>query len=180
MYTNITFCRLVTDRSECHHLRQLHSINTVIDDDNLITESPTSGGQFGFFVHPGETVRIPFKYQSFQQPSPPGVENSDGYAEEEEGSKTVKVYFQSSRRDLLGIVNLRLRAREQRVDRTFHFYHPEKTFLKRQFELHQSILAEGLENDVLEPTLIPPEIFVCTSDPDNVCEIKQAVSYLSC
>lgn len=62
-----------------------------MDDDNLITESPTSGGQFGFFVHPGETVRIPFKYQSFQQPSPPGVEKSDGYAEEEEGSKTVKV-----------------------------------------------------------------------------------------
>lgn len=58
-----------------------------------------------------------------------------------------QVYFQSSRRDLLGIVNLRLRAREQRVDRTFHFYHPEKTFLKRRFELHQSILAEGLESE---------------------------------
>ena len=57
-----------------------------------------------------------------------------------------QVYFQASRRDLLSILNLQLRPRLQRVDRTFHFYHPEKTFLKRQFELQQNILAQGLES----------------------------------
>ena len=57
-----------------------------------------------------------------------------------------QVYFQASRRDLLSILNLQLRPRLQRVDRTFHFYHPEKTFLKKQFELQQNILAQGLES----------------------------------
>ena len=36
-------------------------------DDNLITEGP-EGGQYGFFIHPGETVQLPFKYQSFSAP----------------------------------------------------------------------------------------------------------------
>ena len=35
-------------------------------DDNLITEGGGGeGGQYGFFIHPGETVQLPFKYQSF-------------------------------------------------------------------------------------------------------------------
>ena len=42
------------------------SIPTAIDD-NLITESPDTG-QYGFFVHPNETVRLPFKYQTFSVP----------------------------------------------------------------------------------------------------------------
>lgn len=36
-------------------------------DDNLITEG-SEGGQYGFFIHPGETVHLPFKYQSFSVP----------------------------------------------------------------------------------------------------------------
>ena len=33
-------------------------------NDNLITED-SNGGQYGFFIHPGETVHLPFKFQSF-------------------------------------------------------------------------------------------------------------------
>ena len=36
----------------------------VVLDDNLITEA-SEGGHYGFLVHSGETVRIPFKYQCF-------------------------------------------------------------------------------------------------------------------
>ena len=74
-----------------HTHTHTHTHTPAIDDDNLITESPASGGQFGFFVHPGETISIPFKYQSFRQPSLPAAEKGDGYGEEEEGSRTVKV-----------------------------------------------------------------------------------------
>ncbi len=28
-------------------------------------ENESGGGKYGFFVHPGETVTLPFKYQSF-------------------------------------------------------------------------------------------------------------------
>ena len=39
-------------------------------DDNLITESPDAGqyGQYGFFIHPNESVKLPFKYQTFSVP----------------------------------------------------------------------------------------------------------------
>ena len=63
-------------------------------DESLITEG-TEAGQYGFFVHPGGTVHVPFKYQTFQplpQPSPPEIR---GWEDETNGDrkkkKTIKV-----------------------------------------------------------------------------------------
>ena len=74
-----------------------HTHLTAIDD-NLITESPDGGGQFGFLVHPGETVSIPFKYQTFQPPPSllPGTEMSCG---EEGRNRTVKVGGEGAKKE---------------------------------------------------------------------------------
>ena len=58
------------------------SCTCVAIDDNLITEGGGGeGGQYGFFIHPGETVRLPFKYQSFS------VAHSVDSAQSEDGNE---------------------------------------------------------------------------------------------
>ena len=64
-------------------------------DDSLITEG-TEAGQYGFFVHPGETVHVPFKYQTFQplpQTSSPEIRGGEGETngDRKKKKKTIKV-----------------------------------------------------------------------------------------
>ena len=40
------------------------SFYIVVEDVCLVSEG-REGGQYGFFVHPGESVTLPFKYQCF-------------------------------------------------------------------------------------------------------------------
>ena len=42
---------------------------SVVKDSLTITEG-RDGGQYGFFIHPGESVALPFKYQSFGSSTP--------------------------------------------------------------------------------------------------------------
>ena len=44
-----------------------------------------NGGQYGFFVHPGESVTLPFKYQCFSASA-----GDDAFPVEEEGTKVPK------------------------------------------------------------------------------------------
>lgn len=223
----------MTDRQECHYLRQLHSIHTgtpygtsllcdctctyswlAAIDDNLITESPEGGGDYAFFVHPSETVRLPFKYQSFRELVRPSVPTSGERKAESTVVKVLweiqrldnliralspsssleKVYLQSSQEDLLAILNVRVEPQLQRVDRVLHFYHPERTFLKKHFVLPTALLHSEAEGTNLPPGLTglrgistfslnpdiwedSPEVFVCGSEPDSTCEVRTMVCY---
>lgn len=58
--------------------------------DSLIVEDADQS-QYGFFVHPGETVRLPFKYLTFSLPSACTFETSScGFAR---SKAVIKVSF---------------------------------------------------------------------------------------
>ena len=63
----------------------------VVEDVCLVTEG-RDGGQYGFFVHPGEVVTLPFKYQCFShQPVHNNHPTQDGDAKLDSGIKSIKV-----------------------------------------------------------------------------------------
>ncbi len=84
------------------------------------------------------------------------------------------MYLQASHKDLIGIIEFCIEPRPQRADRVFHFYHPERTFLKKTITLdtqHPLWLygggsALGAEED---------NVFVCSSDPEVTSEIRSVV-----
>ena len=152
-------------------------------DDNLITENYQEAGskqQYGFFVHPGETVRLPFKYQSFQlarhHPSPSCDPPSQ--------KTSIAVFLQTAHNELLAVLNVEIDLLDQRTDRVFHFYHPEQSFLKRSFPLQEGLLEAhsegslqcGPEAGFSSLPCTSKELFACASDPDIMCEIRKAVS----
>ena len=90
----------------------------------------------------------------------------------------MQVYLQASHREVVGIVELRIEPCPQRVDHVFHFYHPERTFLKKAIELdteHPLFLHDvgpqlSTENQ--------SHLYVCASDPEVTCDIRSTVSVM--
>ena len=66
----------------------------VVKDLCVATEG-REGGQYGFFVHPGESVTLPFKYQCFQaHPTRTDQGNmmlEEGVNKTDSGKKSIKV-----------------------------------------------------------------------------------------
>ncbi|XP_064400169.1 nephrocystin-4-like isoform X2 [Halichondria panicea] len=154
--------KLVVDRQEVNCLRQHFSIHTIMDD-NLLSEGLVAG-QYEFFVHPGETVHLPFKYLTFRscpQTTPcdsgdvGGETNGEQYASRR---KSIKVYLQAAHQEVLAILNVQVEPLPPRLDQLLHFYHSEKSFLKKQLSLS---LSGG-------------DVFVCCSEPEAVCEVKHS------
>ena len=82
----------------------------------------------------------------------------------------LQVYLQASHRDLLALLKLQVDPQRQRVDRVFHFYHPERTFIKKHFTFNTNdIIAQTSETNM-------PKLFTCCSDPNAVSEIKPSSS----
>lgn len=48
---------------------QSHAYHCCVGEDVCLVSEGRDGGQYGFFVHPGESVTLPFKYQCFSYPS---------------------------------------------------------------------------------------------------------------
>ena len=93
------------------------------------------------------------------------------------------MYLQASHRDLVGLIDISVEPRPERVDHVFHFYHPERTYMKKIIEidtrsplfLHDcGVIPGGV--DVREKD---GPIFVCSSDPEVICEIRSMVSCYS-
>lgn len=93
------------------------------------------------------------------------------------------MYLQASHRELVGIVELCIELRPQRVDHIHHFYHPERTFLKRTVDidtdhplfLHGVGMGRGGEG-VGEGGKELGKLYVCASDPEVTTEIRYTVS----
>ena len=96
------------------------------------------------------------------------------------------MYFQASHRELVGIVELCIEPRQQRVDRIHHFYHPERTFLKRTIDidtdhplfLHGVGVGGGRGGGGGGKEL--GKLYVCASDPEVTTEIRYTVSIGVC
>lgn len=94
-----------------------------------------------------------------------------------------QVYLQASHRELVGVLELSVDPRPQRVDRVFHFYHPERTFLKKVIDIdteHPLFTQDfGTERSKSSNNGVG-KIFACASDPEVNCEIRSKVSVCVC
>ena len=66
-----------------------------------------------------------------------------------------------------------MEPQRQKVDRVFHFYHPECTFIKKHFNISaHDITITQLSNQTPTADVNMTELFVCCSDPNALTEIK--------
>ena len=82
-----------------------------------------------------------------------------------------QVYLQASHRDLLALLKIQVEPQRQRVDKVFHFYHPERTFIKKHFTIDINDIITRSPNGPTTAT----ELFACCSDPNAVSDIKENV-----
>lgn len=76
-----------------------------------------------------------------------------------------QVHFQDSNdNNLLEVLLVQIQFEQQRVDRVFHFYHPEVTFISKAIELPTSVLR-----DASKP-------YTRCSNTDALCEVKEKAS----
>ncbi len=69
-------------------------ITPVVVEDVCLVSEGRDGGQYGFFVHPGESVTLPFKYQCFNHPPNSNYEDmavEDRDVKADSGNKFIKV-----------------------------------------------------------------------------------------
>ncbi len=89
------------------------------------------------------------------------------------------MYLQASHRELVGIIEVHVKPQPQRVDRIFHFYHPERTFLKKVIDVDTEhplfLLNSSIESSSKRARSTPSQIFVCSSDPTVMCEVRSMV-----
>ena len=93
------------------------------------------------------------------------------------------MYLLASRHDIVGILDLLIKPRPQKVDRVLHFVHPERTFLKKSIEAdvsHPLFISNTPDNEgfgVLGiEDLEQGSLYACTSDPEIMCEVQKVVS----
>lgn len=90
----------------------------------------------------------------------------------------MQVYLQAAHRELVGIIELHIKHRPQRLDNVFHFYHPERTFFKKVIELdteHPLFLHDHDAGTDLAGSREDKRLFTCTSDPEVTCELRSTV-----
>lgn len=83
-----------------------------------------------------------------------------------------QVYLQVSHRDLLALLKIQVEPQRQKVDRVFHFYHPECTFIKKHFSISPQDINMQCSNQISTTDADMSELFVCCSDPSALTEIK--------
>lgn len=94
----------------------------------------------------------------------------------------------------MGILDLQVKPRPQRVDRVLHFHHPERTFLKKSVEvdtshplfLHSTLGLPGpggvgeAGREAWAEEVGQGEVYACSSDPEIMCEVRKTVSVVIC
>ena len=88
----------------------------------------------------------------------------------------LQVYLQAPHRDLLALIKIQVEPQRQRVDRVFHFYHPERTFIKKHFTFNTNDIITRMPTTSEANT---SKLFACCSDPNSVSEIKASADYSS-
>ncbi|XP_056187192.1 nephrocystin-4 isoform X1 [Falco biarmicus] len=170
---------VILDPREWRHFKELTKSVTPVEEamfhlrDNLRPQ---------VYLRPNETVRIPFKYQTFSaDPAVVAVQGPAGLgtgADVTAGSlgmsragrtKYIQVSFQVSAGKPIALLRVKVEPQPHVVDQTFRFYHPELTFLKKTIRLPPWHTLPGAPVGMLGGQ---PEMFVRCSDPDIICETK--------
>ncbi|NXC66290.1 NPHP4 protein, partial [Anhinga anhinga] len=170
---------VVLDPREWRHFKELTKSVTPVEEEMFHLRDDLRPQ---VYLRPNETIRIPFKYQTFSADpavvvaqGPAGLGASADAAARSLGksgarrTKHIQVSFQVSRGKPIAILRVKVEPQPHVVDQTFRFYHPELTFLKKTIRLPPWHTLPGA------PVGMPggqPEMFVRCSDPDIICETK--------
>ncbi|XP_064326094.1 nephrocystin-4 [Phalacrocorax carbo] len=170
---------VVLDPREWRHFKELTKSITPVEEEMFHLRDDLRPQ---VYLRPSETVRIPFKYQTFS--ADPAVVAAQGPAGLGAGAdaavcslgksgagqtKHIQVSFQVSGGKPIALLRVKVEPQPHVVDQTFRFYHPELTFLKKTIRLPPWHTLPGA------PVGMPggqPEMFVRCSDPDIICETK--------
>ncbi|KAM6336525.1 nephrocystin-4 [Alca torda] len=170
---------VILDPREWRHFKELTKSVTPVEEEMFHLRDDLRPQ---VYLRPNETVRIPFKYQTFS--ADPAVVTAQGPAGLGAGADTVasslgksgagrmkhiQVSFQVSGGKPIALLRVKVEPQPHMVDQTFRFYHPELTFLKKTIRLPPWHTLPGA------PVGMPggePEMFVRCSDPDIICETK--------
>ncbi|XP_066059184.1 nephrocystin-4 isoform X2 [Chamaea fasciata] len=170
---------VILDPREWRHFKELTKSVTPVEEDMFHLRDDLKPQ---VYLRPGETVHIPFKYQTFS--ADPAVVAAQGPAGLGTGAsenthslgksgtkqaKLIQVSFQVSGGKPIALLRVKVEPQPHVVDQTFRFYHPELTFLKKTIRLPPWHTLPGI------PVGVPggqPEMFVRCSDPDIICETK--------
>ncbi|NXF84565.1 NPHP4 protein, partial [Eubucco bourcierii] len=168
---------VILDPREWRHFKELTKSATPVEED-MFHQCQDLKPQV--YLRPNETLRIPFKYQTFSADpalaaaqGPAGLDASDSVATlgKSEGRQTkhIQVCFQGNEGKPLALLHVKVEPQPHVVDQTFRFYHPELTFLKKTIRLPPWHTLPGA------PVGMPgeqPQMFVRCSDPNIICETK--------
>ncbi|NXI45367.1 NPHP4 protein, partial [Galbula dea] len=170
---------VILDPREWRHFKKLTKSTTPVEEEMFHLRDDLKPQ---IYLRPYETVRIPFKYQTFsadpavvKAQGPAGLDASANVATHSSGksragqTKHIQVSFQLSRGTSIALLHVKVEPQPHVVDQTFRFYHPELTFLKKTIRLPPWHTLPGA------PVGMPggePEMFVRCSDPDIICETK--------
>ncbi|KAM6371470.1 nephrocystin-4 isoform 2-T2 [Pluvialis apricaria] len=170
---------VILDPREWRHFKELTKSVTPVEEEMFHLRDDLRPQ---VYLRPNETVRIPFKYQTFS--ADPAVVAAQGPAGLGAGAdvvprslgksgagrtKHIQVSFQVSGGKPIALLRVKVEPQPHVVDQTFRFYHPELTFLKKTIRLPPWHTLPGA------PVGMPggePEMFVRCSDPDIICETK--------
>ncbi|XP_071654470.1 nephrocystin-4 isoform X1 [Patagioenas fasciata] len=170
---------VILDPREWRHFKELTQSVTPVEEEMFHLRDDLRPQ---VYLRPNETVRIPFKYQTFS--ADPAVIAVQGPAGLDAGAnvaacslgksgagrtKHIQVSFQVSGGKPIALLHVNVEPQPHVVDQTFRFYHPELTFLKKTIRLPPWHTLPGA------PVGMPggePEMFVRCSDPDIICETK--------
>ncbi|NWR65800.1 NPHP4 protein, partial [Bucorvus abyssinicus] len=170
---------VILDPREWRHFKELTKSVTPVEEEMFHLRDDLKPQ---VYLRPNETVRIPFKYQTFS--ADPTVVAAQGPAGLDAGAdvaahslrksrarqtKHIQVSFQVSGGKAIALLRVKVEPQPHVVDQTFRFYHPELTFLKKTIRLPPWHTLPGT------PVGMPgaePEIFVRCSDPNIICETK--------
>ncbi|XP_075028274.1 nephrocystin-4 isoform X1 [Calonectris borealis] len=170
---------VVLDPREWRHFKELTKSVTPVEEEMFHLRDDLRPQ---VYLRPNETVRIPFKYQTFS--ADPAVVTAQGPAGLGAGAnaaarslgksgagrtKHIQVSFEVSGGKPIALLRVKVEPQPHVVDQTFRFYHPELTFLKKTIRLPPWHTLPGA------PVGMPggePEMFVRCSDPDIICETK--------
>ncbi|KAM7084094.1 nephrocystin-4 isoform 4-T5 [Ciconia maguari] len=170
---------VILDPREWRHFKELTESVTPVEEEMFHLRDDLRPQ---VYLRPNETVRIPFKYQTFSADpavvtaqGPAGLGTGAGAAARSLGksgagrTKHIQVSFQVSGGKPIAFLRVKVEPQPHVVDQTFRFYHPELTFLKKSIRLPPWHTLPGA------PVGMPggePEMFVRCSDPDIICETK--------
>ncbi|KAM9217675.1 LOW QUALITY PROTEIN: nephrocystin-4 [Leptosomus discolor] len=170
---------VILDPREWRHFKELTKSVTPVEEEMFHLRDDLRPQ---VYLRPNETIRIPFKYQTFSADpavvaaqGPAGLGTGADVAAHSLGksgagrTKHIQVSFQVSGGKPIALLRVKVEPQPHVVDQTFRFYHPELTFLKKTIRLPPWHTLPGT------PVGMPggePEMFVRCSDPNIICETK--------